>query len=244
MKTRRLLTKLKAAGVNDTLLTFFASYLDARAALVLVGGEHSSKLTLTNTVFQGTVLGPGLWNVFFKDVRVAAEHTGGRESKFADDLSVSKEYPKSTANNKVFEDLRLCQRTVHKWGHANRVEFDPRREEFAVVHHIEGEGPDFRLLGPVFDLKLLMHKTVQKLLGKARPKLQALLQTKRFYSTSEMVTQYKTHILCTLESCTAAVYHAADSVLAPLDHVQDTFLHEVGVRKEQAFLDYNFGSLD
>ena len=73
---------------------------------MLVGGEQSSELALTNTVFQGTVLGPGLWNVFFKDVREAAERTGGRESKFADDLSVSKEYSSSTPNDTILEDLQ------------------------------------------------------------------------------------------------------------------------------------------
>ena len=88
-----------------------------------------------------------------------------------------------------------------------------------------------------------MHKAVQKVLGKARPKLQALLQTQRFYTTGEMVVQYKTHLLCTLESCNAAIYHAADSTLEPLDHVQETFLEKVGLSKEEAFLDYNLGPL-
>ena len=35
-----------------------------------------------------------------------------------------------------------------------------------MLYHREGEGPDFRLLGPVFDPKLLMHKAVQKVLAK------------------------------------------------------------------------------
>ena len=177
-------------------------------------------------------------------MRSAAESTGGRESKFADDLSVTKEYDKKTTTKEALEDLKRCQHNVHKWGRANRVEFDPKKEEFAVLHHREGEGPDFRLLGPMFDPKLLMHKAVQKVLGKARPKVQALLQTRRFYSTGDMVRQFKTHILCILESCTAAIYHAADSILEPLDHVLETFVQEVGLTMEQAFLDYNLGPLN
>ena len=89
----------------------------------------------------------------------------------------------------------------------------------------------------MFDPKLLMHKAVQQVLGKARPKVQALLQTRRFYSTGDMVRQFKPHILCILESCTAAIYHAADSILEPLDHVLETFVQEVGLTMEQAFLD-------
>ena len=60
VETKRLLAKLRAAGLNDTFLAFFDDYLASRAALVLVGGESSAELELKNTVFQGTVLGPSL----------------------------------------------------------------------------------------------------------------------------------------------------------------------------------------
>ena len=43
-----------------------------------------------------------------------------------------------------------------------------------------------------------------------------LLKTRRFYNKWDMVLQFKTHVLCVLESATAAVYHAADGALAPL----------------------------
>ena len=116
VETGRLLQKLKAAGLNETLLTFLKDYLSARCALVLVGGAQSKEFVLENTVFQGTVLGPGLWNAFFKDVCPAAESTGGLESKFADDLTVTKVFAKDTSNEAVFSDLRRCQKCVHRWG--------------------------------------------------------------------------------------------------------------------------------
>ena len=85
------------------------------------------------------------------------------------------------------------------------MEFDPGKEQLVVIHHKDGEGSDFRLLGPVFDTKLQMHSAVTSVVNKARPKTLALLQTRRFYSTWELITQFKTHVLCVLESCTAAV---------------------------------------
>ena len=121
----------------------------------------------------------------------------------------------------------------------NSVSFDAGKEEFTVTHHIKGQGEDFRLLGLVFDTKLLMHTAVQTLVGRARPKTQALLKTRRFYNTWDVVIQFKTHVLCVLESATAAVYHAADGVLAPLDGVRESFLKELGVTQEQAFLQHN-----
>jgi hypothetical protein len=184
-----------------------------------------------------------LWNVFFKDVSAAAEKRGGQEAKFADDLSVHKTYPAEAPNSKVLEDLHLCQQDVHNWGVQNRMAFDTSKEEFVVIHHVQGEGADFRLLGPVFDPKLQMHTAVQKLVHKARPKLQALLRTRRYYNTSDLVLQFKAHVLCVLESATPAVYHAAASVLEPLDHVLGSFLRQLELPAEEAFLQYNLGPL-
>ena len=39
-------------------------------------------------IFQGTVLGPTLWNCFFADVSANARAHGGMEILFADDLVV------------------------------------------------------------------------------------------------------------------------------------------------------------
>ena len=46
-----------------------------------------SKFVLQNFVFQRTVLGPTLWNIFFADVHGPAEQNGAKERRFADDLS-------------------------------------------------------------------------------------------------------------------------------------------------------------
>ena len=146
-------------------------------------------------------------------------------------------------SEEVLNDLKLCQERVHKWGEQNRVSFDAGKEEFAVLHHQDGEGRDFRLLGPVFDAKLLMHSAVQKVVSKAKPKTQALLKLRRYYSTSDLVYQFKAHVLCVLKSCTAAVYHAASSVLRPLDRVLDSFLEELKLSREEAFLRYNLAPL-
>ena len=59
---------------------FLASYLAPRSAHVVVGNTRSQDFTIENSVFQGTVLGPILWNVFFSDVVHAARIGGGRES--------------------------------------------------------------------------------------------------------------------------------------------------------------------
>ena len=53
-------------------------------------GEASDLFTLQDMVFQGTVLGPPLWNTYFADVAAPAKHNGGKEAIFADDLNIFK----------------------------------------------------------------------------------------------------------------------------------------------------------
>ena len=84
-------------------LDFLNSYLEPRIGHVAVEGVLSEVIDLTDTVFQGTVLGPTLWNVFFQDVTSAATAHGGEEQKSADDLSISKPYPLEVSNDRAIE---------------------------------------------------------------------------------------------------------------------------------------------
>ena len=67
-----LMAKLYRAGLPDFYLNFLSSYLEPRIGKVAVEGTLSDLFELSNTVLQGTVLGPTLWNTFFGDVAVAA----------------------------------------------------------------------------------------------------------------------------------------------------------------------------
>ena len=60
-----LLAKLYAAGVGSTYLNFLDAYLAERQGKVVVQGASSESSVLDDQVFQGTKLGPPLWNVFF-----------------------------------------------------------------------------------------------------------------------------------------------------------------------------------
>ena len=136
-------------------------------------------------VFQGTVLGPLLWNIFFKDVEHTTTTLHLDETKYADDLSTFKTYPTTTPNDDIYAHLHHCQTTIHEWGKSNGVAFDPLKEHFAILHPHYGHGNDFKLLGPTIDVKLTMTPTINKIINKARPKLTALLRTKPYYSRKE-----------------------------------------------------------
>ena len=99
VETARLVEKCRAAGVGVQFCDFLDGYLAPRSAFVIVECHRSDSLEILNQVFQGTVLGPALWNVYFRDVDSACIKGGFTEAKFADDLSVYKAFPASQPND-------------------------------------------------------------------------------------------------------------------------------------------------
>ena len=83
----RLIEKLRSKGVNSRLIASISSWLEARIAQVCVDGSFSDSFSLHNMVFQGTVLGPLLWNICYADSSVAVQACSFTEAVFADDLN-------------------------------------------------------------------------------------------------------------------------------------------------------------
>ena len=239
----KMIKKLRRAGVCETLVQFFIDYLSPRRAHVVVDGASSSAFELRDMLFQGTVFGTSLWNIFFADVHAPAEKYGGREQRFADDLSTSKAYPRKTPNDDILKDMCECQESVHAWGVVNRVSFDASKEEFAILGAQDGHGGPFRLLGPVVDQKLLMNDCVDKLYRKAKPKARALLRCARFFNVSDLLLLFKAHVRSQIEWCNGAIYHVARSKLAWLDSVQVSFLRHIGFDERVAFAHFNLAPL-
>ena len=239
----RLLRKLEKKGLGGQLLRVLDSWLETRTAQVVVEGVRSSKAELANQVFQGTVWGPPLWNVFFEDAREPVNKAGFLDAFFADDLNCYKMYHKSCQNKVVYEELAGCQKELHKWGAANRVQFDATKEHLHVLDRHTPEGEGFELLGVDFDEKLTMQKEVDELANRCHWKLRTLLRSKRFFTTPQLVQQYKSHVLPFLEHSTPALYHATDTLLQTLDRVQKTFLRRVGLTEEEALKNYNLAPL-
>ena len=136
---------LRNAGVDVALCEFFFDYLGPRSAIVIVHGEQSTPFEIFNQVFQGTVLGPPLWNVFFKGVDDPVVEKSFTPAKFADDLTVFKNFEASMKNSVIETMLRDVQGNVHGWGVKNRVGFDPAKEHFCILHRQDCAGETFKL---------------------------------------------------------------------------------------------------
>ena len=235
-----ILAKLYAAGVGPRYLNFLESYLAPRKGRVVVQGTFSDEISLENSVFQGTVFGPPLWNAFFADVASAARTSGGKEAMFADDLNMFQEFARLAPLDDVMAKLTVCKENVHAWGRANRVTFDAGKEHLIVLHPSESHGETFKLLGCMVDPDLRMHSAIDQLLGKIRPKSTAILRTRAYYSTPDLISQYKTHIWSLVEGNCGAYFHAATNLLDKISNVQHSFLRKLDISDKQAFLDFNF----
>ena len=103
------------------------SWLQQRTAHVAVEGQFSDKMVLKNMVFQGTVLGPTLWNLFYEDARRAIHETGFEEIVYADDFEGFKDFAHNASVVSVLAEAKKCQTELHKWSRANQVSSTQRR---------------------------------------------------------------------------------------------------------------------
>eukprot|EP00969_Alexandrium_andersonii_P030503 1330548-Alexandrium_andersonii.AAC.1 len=71
---------------------------------------------MSNMVFQGTVFGPPLWNIFFADAHLAIESAFVREIVYADDLNAYRVLDAEIDDTGNFEMIAECQRKLHRWG--------------------------------------------------------------------------------------------------------------------------------
>lgn len=240
---QRLMSKLRAKGLHDTALNILCSWLRPRTAQVVVEGARSEDMTLEDMVFQGTVWGPPLWNVFFEDARAPINACGFNEIVYADDLNAHRQFPLAVPNADVLGHIASCQQRLHTWGRANGVQFDPGKESCHVVSRSDPHGPDFRILGIMFDTKLCMHAAVHEVSSESAWKLTALLRSRRYHDVPRLMLLYKAQLLSFIEYRTPAIYHASCSALAPVDGVQRRFLKETCVSDEDALFVFHLAPL-
>ena len=240
----RLLSVLQAQGVHPQVFKLLSSWLEDRSATVIVDGTRSAPFLLRNSVFQGTVLGPPLWNAFFESARQPVNQCGYKEAVFADDLVAHKVFESGASDRMLEDSMKECQAALHRWGAANRVCFDAGKEQMIIIDKQRPSGESFKMLGVLFDTRLSMAKAVHQIAGQARSRLRCLLRLRRFYSRRDMVIFYKSQVLSYVEFATPALYHAHPFLLHSLDDIQDLFLDALGLTPLEALKDFKLAPLN
>ena len=85
--------KLWVSGHHQKVKDFITSWSADKVSKIVFGGAHSPNEILANSVFQGTVLGPPLWILFYTDARFAVNARGFTKTVFADLVFVYKVIP-------------------------------------------------------------------------------------------------------------------------------------------------------
>ena len=78
-------------------------------------------------IYQSTVWGPWLRNLFYEDARLALQDQELLEVVFPDDLNAFRAFSLGMPNADLFKASSDCQSELHSWGRANQVEFDPKK---------------------------------------------------------------------------------------------------------------------
>ena len=238
-----LLRKLAAHGLPRSMLGVLESWLRDRPGHVVIGGSKSSRMCLSQMVFQGTVWGPSLWNTFFGDSICVLEANGFTVVIFADDYNAFKTYSSNTSNHLILTELAEAQRELHRWGQASQVTFDAGKEHFAILSTVEPHGEPIKLLGVSFDPKLQMGEAVRECIVDASWRMRTLMRTRRMHTTGDLILLFKSHILSFLEYRTAAIYHACTTILCGLDRILERFLRDIGVPEIDALMSFNLAPL-
>jgi len=88
-----------------------------------------------------------------------------------------------------------------------------------------------------------MRLAIDEMVHEGRWRVAELLRGRAYHSTNDLVLQYKSRVLSYLEYRTAAIYHAADTSLSPLDDVQRTFLRDLRLTDRDALEHFNLAPL-
>jgi hypothetical protein len=225
------------------VIAFLRAYLAARNARVVVGGEKSNEFILRDQVFQGTVLGPKLWNTYFADIRFIMQQCNLIDLLFADDANAFQIFSGDVDNGHIMQQLTHCQGKCHEWGDKNQIEFENTKEKLNILSRDEPMGDGFKLLGVEIDTKLDMHVVLKRLADACNIKLKCLFRMRKYYSEKQMFIMYKSQVLATLEWCTPAIYHCTATQLDKLDRLQRRFLNFMNVSEKDAYINNNLAPL-
>ena len=88
-----------------------------------------------------------------------------------------------------------------------------------------------------------MGRGVSILAREAGWRLQSVLRPRKFFHEKQVVNLYKSQVLSYIEPGTPGYYHAASTILRPLDRVQERLCRELGITAERALEQYKLAPL-
>ena len=104
--------KLRAAGVDGSLLSVLSQFLSQRTQRVTVDGIYSDYVNVVSGVPQGSVLGPLLFLVYTSDLFSSLENT---LVGYADDSTLMATISRPANRIEVAESINRDMRVILEW---------------------------------------------------------------------------------------------------------------------------------
>ncbi len=120
-------TKLKALGIKESSISWFASYLGNRVQRTCVDGILSDSLHTGSGVPQGSILGPLLFLCYINDMPKYCNNL--RPFIYADDTALL-----ASGNNieTIQNSMQADFDRLLKWFHANKLSIDAKKTKVCV----------------------------------------------------------------------------------------------------------------
>jgi hypothetical protein len=232
---------LTARGIPDGFIRVMTDWMSHRSVSVVVDGMHSEDHRITDQVFQGSVWGPTLWNLFIADVENPIRSHGWLPILYADDLTAVAAFKQSDSEDSIREAGRIVAEEAPCWGRARRVRFDPGKESLNFI--AAGSKDAFQLLGVKFDGDLTGRLGCEQVSRGGRRRVSNILQARCYFGIDDIMSLYKANVLGYIEAATPGIFHACSSFLSDVDKVQEGFLREVGLNDLDSLVYYGLAPL-
>ena len=224
----RLMSKLKAHGIDGQVGNWIKSWLTDRWQRVCLEGFYSSWSRVWSGVPQGSVLGPVLFLIFINDLDMTVT---SNVLKFADDTKLFRVVDNYQDGQMLQDDLD----SVCDWADDWKMSFNT--DKCKVVHYGKGSvNFKYRMhgqmlgdvisekdLGVVFSKDLKVRQQCEEAYKRASQILGLIHRTIQYRNPSVLVTLYKSMVRPHLEHCSVAwsPHYVKDKAL--LERVQHRF---------------------
>ena len=230
-----LLAKLPIFGLHHALIKWIGSFLSDGSIVVRVDSFLSNLHSINAGAPQGSVISPVLFILF---INYLLTSTSSSIHSFADDTFLSSKFS-FNQNDHASTNIQVHRSTsasllsndptvIEKWGKDNLVLFNQRKTKQAVISRRQNSNfPPVLMNGNELDTQLglslssnLTWKThIHSPAKHASQKLGFLARVRRFFSSSHLLTIYKSQIRPSLEYCSHVWGGAPKSTLCLLDKV-------------------------
>ena len=209
-------------GLHHTLTKLFGSFLSDRSIAVKVDSFLSNLHSINAGVPQGSIITPVLFILFINDLLTS---TSSSIHSFADDTFLSSSFS-FNPNDHASSDIQLHKNIsasllsndltiIEKWGKDNLVLFNQNKTTQAIISRKQNQNfpsvlmngdeldtsTSFTQLGLSLSSNLTWKTHIHSLAKQASQKLGFLARAHGFFSSSHLLSIYKSQIRPSLEYC-------------------------------------------